>query len=111
MRTQLLAGSLVAVCALAGPSLATAATAEPSPTLTRPMVQPAYWAWRGGVRVWVRPTPYYYGGGYGGGYYPYYGSGYYPSPSYVYAPPPAVYYYPWPGYPPASGQGDYGGRG
>lgn len=105
----LLAGGLVAVCALAGPGLANAATAQPSPALAHSMVRPAYWAWRGGVRVWVRPAPYYYGGG---GYYsPYYGSGYYPPPAYIYAPPPAVWYYPWPGYPPAGGQGEYGGRG
>lgn len=51
---------------------------RPAPTAH---VEPVYWGWRGGVRVWIGPRPYYprpyyYRGGYGRPPYWWHGRGY-----------------------------------
>jgi hypothetical protein len=56
----------LAFCGLSG--LAMQAKAAPAAGVIRPdavqaaapaHVEPVYWAWRGGVRVWIGPRPYY----------------------------------------------------
>lgn len=88
MRSERVALALILM--LGATSGVQARAAPASSVLPRPhlaiqpagVVQPVYWAWRGGVRVWVDgpyPAPYY-------GPHPYYPPAYAP-PAYV-APPP-----------------------